>query len=375
MAKYLFGGRRPFKKITSPRKKGISWWRHIFTGLSSASGDTASLFVEYVVINPSLSPDSVLRASKIAKDPAQIGSLSPARPKHPKPSHIVTRASLFSSDGIIFENFLPASQLKHKKSKKGETALMFSECVLGDSAIAGTIEQNSVIYSLFSDSTRKDAFSWNIAAKETALMNTVIAYNKFTWKCSVSKTLIKGAVQINEETYNFTEPSFCYFDKLSAKEIPSYWFSISGAHIMSKITNQRLEASCFVVQGFSPDEANIFLALERIHLVFKPHRIFKQKNPTSCSKNEETIHWTVSAQNRQYVLDIDIYCRAENMKLRNYDSPAGNGIILSLLTGAAGSGEIRLYKRLKKSLELIEHAEVENALCEFGGEDSLDLDS
>jgi hypothetical protein len=375
MAKYLYRSKRLFKKITTPKKKGISWWRHVFTGLSAADGSPASVFIEYIAINPSLSPDVVIRSCKVAEDAIQITSLQPAKRKPERPSYIMTRAGLFGRDGIIFENVLPSCEEGGLRHIKTENKIAFNDCILSDNTITGIIEQNSVIYSLFSDSTRKDLFLWDITAKETALLNAVIAHNKIKWKCTASKTPIQGNIQINEETYSFSEPAFCYFDKLISKEIPSYWFSIAGAHIVSKITNKRMETSCFVVQGFSADKINIFLALEHIHLAFKPGQIFSRQSNVSCVKNEENIHWTVSAQDGKYMLDIDIFCAAEEMKLRNYDSPDGNGIILSLLTGATGSGEIRLYRRLKNGLELIEHADVENALCEFGGEDTMDADS
>ena len=369
MAKYLYRSKRLFKKITAPRKKGISWWRHVFTGLSAADGSPASLFVEYIAVNPSLSPDTVIRSSKIAEDAMQLTSLQPVTKKPERPSYLIMRAGLFGRDGVIFEAVLPSRGLRLTKSTN---TLAFNDCILSDSMIMGIIEQSSVIYSLFSDAQHKDVFLWDITAQETVLLNVAIAHNKIKWKCSASKTPVQGNIQINEKTYSFTEPSFCYFDKLTSQGIPVYWFSIAGTHIVSKITNKRMDTSCFVVQGFSADKINIFLALEHIHLAFKPEQFFSRQANVSCVKNEENIHWIVSAQDKKYMLDIDIFCAAEEMKLRNYDSPDGNGIILSLLTGATGSGEIRLYKRLKKGLELIEHADVENALCEFGGEDTLD---
>ena len=54
------------------------------------------------------------------------------------------------------------------------------------------------------------------------------------------------------------------------------------------------------------------------------------------------------------------------MFVRDYESPAGGRKVLKLLGGGTGTGEIRLYKQIKKNLELIEHATVTNAVCEFG---------
>ena len=40
--------------------------------------------------------------------------------------------------------------------------------------------------------------------------------------------------------------------------------------------------------------------------------------------------------------------------------------VLKLLVGGSGTGEIKLYRRIGKSLEIIEDAHVAFALCEFG---------
>jgi hypothetical protein len=140
--------------------------------------------------------------------------------------------------------------------------------------------------------------------------------------------------------------------------------------MVSKITNRKLESSCFIAQGFAPGKITVCLVLGGVRLTFKPSRFKAKPHISGCVKNEDKIHWTASVQNRQYLLDIDIFCLTSEMKLRNYDSPNGQEVFLSLLTGATGTGEIRLYKRRKKSLELIEHADIENAHCEYGGKDA-----
>ena len=52
--------------------------------------------------------------------------------------------------------------------------------------------------------------------------------------------------------------------------------------------------------------------------------------------------------------------------VRNIEYPEGGRKLMKLIAGGDGTGEIRLYKCLRKDLELIEHARIGNALCEFG---------
>jgi hypothetical protein len=373
MPKYLYSDKRAFKKITIPRKKGISWWRHVFTGVRAEDGGSASFFLEYIAVNPSASPEYVVRNSRIEEDTSLVAKMAKksAKKTSGKPSYILVRAGFLGDGGIVFEEFSPSIELCHKRA---EGALVFKECSLGESAISGEISQNSVVYSLFSDTTRRDTFIWNLSFKEDTILNARITYNDFKWLCSGSKTFVKGNIQLNKEIYTIAGKSFCYLDKAYGEDIPEYWFHVSGVHMVSRITNKKLEASCIIAQSFTPEKITVFLALESIHLSFKPKKIRKTIQTTDCKKNEDDkIHWTASTQSGKYVLDIDVFCPASEMKLRNYDSPDGQGCFLSLLTGLTGSGEVKLFRRIKKTLELIEHVDIENVHCEFGRKDMLDI--
>ena len=86
---------------------------------------------------------------------------------------------------------------------------------------------------------------------------------------------------------------------------------------------------------------------------------------TPDKENKEKLHWSVSASNRTYVIDVDMFCSAEELFVRSWEIPEGNRKVLKILSGATG-GEIRLYRKIRDSLELIEHAHIATALSEFG---------
>ena len=39
---------------------------------------------------------------------------------------------------------------------------------------------------------------------------------------------------------------------------------------------------------------------------------------------------------------------------------------MKLIGGGSGTGEVKIYKRVRKDLELIEDVHISNCLCEFG---------
>ena len=57
------------------------------------------------------------------------------------------------------------------------------------------------------------------------------------------------------------------------------------------------------------------------------------------------------------------------MYVKSVELPEGNRRLLKVLSGGTGTGEIRLYKRIRKNLELIEHAHIASAICEYGQEE------
>lgn len=69
---------------------------------------------------------------------------------------------------------------------------------------------------------------------------------------------------------------------------------------------------------------------------------------------------------RAFVVDVDVFCPARQLFVRSWEMPEGMRKTLKILTGGTGSGEIRLYKRHGKNLELLEHCRIANVLCEFG---------
>ena len=98
-----------------------------------------------------------------------------------------------------------------------------------------------------------------------------------------------------------------------------------------------------------------------------------KKNPHfSCIATDNTLHWTVSLEYRKFLLDLDVYSETNGMFVKTYTSPVNSGEQFEILCGAAGTGELRLYKRQGKNLELLEHAALEDVCCEYGAVSTTD---
>ena len=64
--------------------------------------------------------------------------------------------------------------------------------------------------------------------------------------------------------------------------------------------------------------------------------------------------------------NIDIFCNTKDMSLRDFESPAGGRKVMRILASGSGTGKFKLYKKMKKNLELLEQAEILKCICEYG---------
>ena len=72
-----------------------------------------------------------------------------------------------------------------------------------------------------------------------------------------------------------------------------------------------------------------------------------------------------SLHRKQVIYDIDVFASAGMMNIYNYEV-IDSASLFQILAGASGMGEIRVYQRHGKDLELLEHLLLKNVFCEYG---------
>ena len=148
-------------------------------------------------------------------------------------------------------------------------------------------------------------------------------------------------------------------------------FRSSSSDLSSEITGRKMTNSCFAVQGEFEKKLCIFVKLEDRTIEFIPGKGKTYSVTYECSEmpkedNDIKLHWAASIRNREFVIDLDVFCKTSLMFVRDYESPEGGRKVMKVLGSGNGSGEIRLYRNVKKNLELLEHSTVANVVCEFG---------
>ena len=87
------------------------------------------------------------------------------------------------------------------------------------------------------------------------------------------------------------------------------------------------------------------------------------------NQSDKMLHWSFSLNDKQNIVDIDIFCKLSELYNRIIEKPEGNRNIINIVEGGTGFGEIKLYRKNKKAIEQIEHAKLTKVICEFGKSD------
>jgi hypothetical protein len=183
-----------------------------------------------------------------------------------------------------------------------------------------------------------------------------------------------GMVIIGNEEYVVSPvSSFGSVDRIHGADFPEKWFYLTGTDLVSNISTRKLADSFFAVHGIFTKKLAVTVLIDGIRYEFGLKGPFSKKKQTfAYTQTSDSIHWTVSIQKRSIVIDIDVNCRISDMKLKTYEVPSDSNKKLNLLTGVTGNAEIRVYKTVGKTLELIEHVRTVHALCEYGESDDFE---
>jgi hypothetical protein len=215
---------------------------------------------------------------------------------------------------------------------------------------------------------------WNIEYSLETMFMEGFKSRKVMWFPCGCLAKFSGNIDFDDVNYLIdAKRSYGYCDRYIGTSFPEKWFHVSSSNLTSNISGKLLFGSSFSVQGVFNDKISFLGTFEGEPLVFTADM---SKSKYSCvwdctqspdgSEFESKLHWSVSVHNKIYVIDIDVYCDLKELFNRKLELPQGQRKIMDLIEGFSGTGEIKLYKKNKKTLEQLEFAKIEKAVCEFG---------
>lgn len=352
--------------------KGYDWWWHNFTGYHRVTGEKKAFFIEYFICNPGLGSNQAI-----------LGQLPENREKGRKPSYALIKAGCWGKDAKQIHNFYPISSFYSGEGaldiKIGDCTLtekyMKGRCLVSAEDAAGHPEYMCDPGSMSWNLSIDKKIAYNVGYGASKLLRRLNVFEMF-WHAEGIKTEYGGEVLFDGELYDIIpESSFGYADKNWGADFTSPWLWISSCDMKSTVTGEVLTNSAVEIGGGRPKIFGVPLNRKLLGGLFYEGKMFDynfSKFWTGAKmdfsfKEDETVNtWTVNAENRSSVMSLVLKCSREEMLLINYEAPNGKKLHNKLWNGGTGYGIIKLYKKEKGGITMIDEIQMENAGCEYG---------
>lgn len=367
----------------SKKKIGINYWRFVFNAVEESTGSEQIFFIEFEMINPWLSPNEILLGFKprikITADDLQYALAGTQSAKNfdtesiIQPSYCSIRVGKLGIEAKQLCIYFPVREMNFYSKP---FSIVYGENGFSDEALKGNIsisqdDKNNHPEFLCDCGT---AF-WDLQYETKAEFNTGYDNNNCRWFPSGLKTDFVGKINFDGTDYNVDlRKSAGYIERYWGKDLPDTWFHLSSSTLTSVITGKTLFNSSFAVQGLFEDRISFLGKFDDLELEFLADSSKRSYNivwdcsqmPEAENPDSNLLHWSLSIDNKNWVIDLDVFCKIRELFNRKIELSSGSRKILNILQGATGTGEIKLYKRIGNTLEQIEHAQLAKVVCEFG---------
>jgi len=379
--------KKTLKKIrygfTGKKKKiGVNYLRFFFNGISTETSQEQRFFIEFETLNPWISPKEIqlgyrtrvkINAADLQYALAGTESAKNLQTESiVQPSYCAVRVGCLGNVTKQLVSYYPIKDINFNPKQFG---IEIGNKFFSDSKLSGFLnvsEENlREAPELLCD---KGNASWTLSYEIQKEAFDGFKDNGNQWVPCGLKTKFAGKINFDGIDY-IVDPrrSYGYVDKYYGDDFTNTWFHISASNLTSIISGGHLFNSCFAVQGIADEKVSLLGCFEGIdiNLCQSNNKNFTSiwscvQTPESDDENENQLHWSTSVHNKNWVVDVDLYCKLTDLVNRKIELACGNRKILSILESGNCNGEIKLYKKNKNDLEQIENAKIEKAICQFG---------
>lgn len=379
-----------FGFTTTHKKLGVNYWRFVFTGISKDSGVEETFFIEYELLNPWQSPSEVVLGFKprvaIKQDDLQYALAGTSSAFDLEPEKILTPSFVAIRIGKLIDSpkqLTSYTSIKNVKFNSKPFEMIINKNILSESLLSGEIEilqeEHKVHPEYMCDFGKA---KWKV--KYEIQKESFEGYKNPTdiWFPMGMQTTFSGEIEFDDIKYNvIPQKSFGYIERFWGKTFNEKWFHLSSCNLTSIISGKPLFNSSFVIHGIFEDKVSFIGNFEGNEIAFYADNTKRGESITwNCIESPEpdedgdsTLHWSVSINNKLWIIDIDVYSKVRNLFNRKLELPEGKRQVLNFVQSACGRGEIKLYKKVRNDLEQIEYARVINSLGEYGQTEEHEL--
>lgn len=374
-------------KLSGPfRKNGMDKWFYFFHAVSSVTGEDNAFFIELQIINPNNCKENISfsTGNSIITDVGgpsseELASMlyhnnqekEKSENSEKKAAYVAVRAGIFGKNAKYINNYFSMKDftLDKKNHELSLPGFLFSE-----NKLKGKVynSQETVLNhpEYFSQS---GSISWDINFERMFDFPKGQSKKPYFWIVTGADTAYSGTITVDGIIYNIM-PMKCsgYTDKNWGFDIPRPFLHLSSSNLVSLISGKKVHHQSFSIQGAYNNKLAACINVLSDRLTFLPNQKYEciwENTQTPQNGEEENIHCTISFTNKKYVIDLDAYCKTSEMSVKTYESLTNYGKIFKLLENGNATGELRIYKKIKKSIELIEHVKFSDGYFSYGVED------
>jgi len=361
-------------------RQGYDWWWHNFTGINEKTGEEKTFFIEYFTCNPALK-------NQLGNDEPICGQLASNKENGIKPSYLMVKCGWWGTDAAQLHRFIPWKDVSIENTKSGYV-LLATDSSASDFRLTGKVNiTDSANHpewmcndgSMEWDVTINKNVAFNVGYGASKIFRDLKAYEMY-WHAEGMKSLYSGTVTANGQKYIIkSESSFGYADKNWGSNFTTPWVWLSSHDLVSKISGKRLENSVFDIGGGRPKVFGIGLDRKLLSDYWYEGKSYEFnfskfwtgcKTQFDCKETEDKIIWYVRQETHSAVMETNAECKKSEMLLVNYESPDGLKRHNKLWNGGTGTANVKLYKKSKGKLELIDEVEAKHLGCEYGEYDN-----
>ena len=358
---------------------GYDWWWHSFTAQDAETGEDKPFFIEFFICNPAL-----------AEDQPTLGQLPENRRAGKRPSYLMVKAGTWGREHFQLHRFFSLRKVRIHGDAPYEVEA--EDCYASETALKGSIrilpEEAAAHPEWMCDAGE---LSWDLKLDKQIAFNVGYGASKplrdveafaMYWHAEGMKTAVSGSVTCGGRKYIVTpEKSYGYADKNWGRDFTSPWVWLASSCLKSKRDGRMLTNSAFDIGGGRPKIYLVPLDRRLLGVFYYEgkeydfnfsHVWLNVKTEFSFEEQEELVHWHVRQENRNAVMDTEVFCRKEDMLLVNYEAPDGSKKHNRLWNGGNGWGTVRLYDKVGEELQLVDEIEATHIGCEYGEYDDTE---
>lgn len=352
------------------RKKGFDRLQFIFSAADDVNGGRKTFFVELYALRSNAAPGMIAFGNHLVE---QVFKDAEKQNRQQAVSYLLLRAGYYGQSGAQTYAVFPLSSIVFDPKEATLSCRAESSCPawisISPTNFSGSIrmsERQCIPYA--QEEFAGGGFAWNIEYTIQSVSTGSCRYRKTFLDLWGNRLGIAGNVLYNGRSFSVDRQlDYGFGRRFVGTHMYAPCINIAASVLESQVSGKKYSNGYFAFSSVSDGAAEFSLSYgdNIVSMRAGTRDLRKKKAIINFVPSGEQLHWMCSLHRKQVIYDIDVFASAGMMNIYNYEV-IDSASLFQILAGASGMGEIRVYQRHGKDLELLEHLLLKNVFCEYG---------